>query len=89
MDAEEILRTFYGQVVFSRGPKGWARPFDPDAFRGVKLLEPLVDAATGEVVAEAGHQTDRPRARKHRREAPRKCWSAAPTCSAGSWPRTW
>ena len=34
-------------------PKGWARPFDPDAFRGVKLLEPLVDAATGEVVAEA------------------------------------
>ena len=44
---------FYGQVVFDRTPKGWARPFDPDAFRGVKLLEPLVDAETGEVVAEA------------------------------------
>ena len=53
MDAEEILTYFYGQVVFDRTPKGWARPFDPDAFRGVKLLEPLVDAATGEVVAEA------------------------------------
>jgi len=53
MDDEEILSYFYGQVVFTHTPKGWARPFDPDAFRGMKLLEPLVDAATGEVVAEA------------------------------------
>ena len=53
MDAEDILGFFYGQVVFTRTAKGWARPFDPDAFRGMKLLEPLVDAATGEVVAEA------------------------------------
>jgi DNA-directed RNA polymerase subunit beta len=53
LDAEAILANFYGQVVFTRGPKGWARPFDPDAFRGMKLLEPLVDAETGEVVAEA------------------------------------
>jgi len=53
MDAEEILNFFYGQVVFTRMAKGWARPFDPEAFRGIKLLEPLVDAETGEVVAEA------------------------------------
>ncbi len=53
MDPEEILSTFYGQVVFTQTPKGWARPFDPDAFRGMKLLEPLVDAQTGEVVAKA------------------------------------
>ncbi len=53
MDQEEILSTFYHQVIFDRTPKGWARPFDPDAFRGVKLLEPLIDAATGEVVADA------------------------------------
>jgi DNA-directed RNA polymerase subunit beta len=53
MDAEEILHFFYNKVVFTRGPKGWARPFDPEAFRGMKLLEPLVDAETGEVVAEA------------------------------------
>jgi DNA-directed RNA polymerase subunit beta len=53
MDQEEILNTFYNQVIFDRTPKGWARPFDPDAFRGVKLLEPLIDAATGEVVADA------------------------------------
>src|SRR6202051_2515408 len=53
MDAEEILSYFYGQVVFTRTSKGWARPFDPDAFRGIKLLEPLVDADTGEVVADS------------------------------------
>ncbi len=54
MDAEEILAFFYGQVMFRRTDSGgWARPFDPEAFRGVKLLEPLVDADTGEVVAEA------------------------------------
>ena len=53
MDAEEILSVFYGQVVFTRTSKGWARPFDPDAFRGIKLMEPLVDAQTGEVVADS------------------------------------
>jgi len=52
MDAEEILGAFYGKVVFHRGPKGWSRPFDPEAFRGMKLAEPLVDAKTGAVVAE-------------------------------------
>ncbi|HYZ33924.1 MAG TPA: DNA-directed RNA polymerase subunit beta, partial [Crenalkalicoccus sp.] len=52
MDAEEILGAFYGQVVFTRGPKGWSRAFDPDAFRGIKLAENLVDARTGEVAAE-------------------------------------
>ncbi len=52
MDPEEILSRFYTQVVFERTAKGWARPFDPDAFRGIKLLEPLIDAATGEIVAD-------------------------------------
>src|SRR5271170_3135076 len=52
MDQEEILSRFYTQVIFDRTAKGWARPFEPEAFRGVKLLEPLVDAATGEIVAD-------------------------------------
>ncbi|HEY6432114.1 MAG TPA: DNA-directed RNA polymerase subunit beta [Acetobacteraceae bacterium] len=64
MDAEEILSYFYGQVVFDRTQKGWARPFDPDAFRGVKLLEPLIDAATGEVVADADAKLTARQARK-------------------------
>ncbi len=54
MDAEEILSYFYEQVVFTRTPKGWARPFDPEAFRGITLAESLVDADTGETVVEAG-----------------------------------
>jgi DNA-directed RNA polymerase subunit beta len=51
MQPEEILAAFYKQVVFTQSPKGWARPFDPDAFRSMKLFENLVDAETGEIVA--------------------------------------
>ncbi|MBV8577196.1 MAG: DNA-directed RNA polymerase subunit beta, partial [Acetobacteraceae bacterium] len=64
MDAEEILNFFYDQVVFTRTPKGWARPFDPEAFRGAKLLEALVDADTGAVVAEADTKLTARAARK-------------------------
>ncbi len=64
MDAEEMLGYFYGQVVFDRTAKGWARPFDPDAFRGVKLLEPIIDAETGEVVADAEAKLTQRQARR-------------------------
>ncbi len=64
MDQEEILSYFYNQVVFEKGPKGWARPFDPEAFRGVKLLEPLIDASTGEIVADADAKLTPRQARK-------------------------
>ncbi len=64
MEQEEILRNFYGQVVFDYTAKGWARPFDPDAFRGVKLLEPIVDAETGEVVADADAKLTQRQARR-------------------------
>ncbi|MBR0655679.1 DNA-directed RNA polymerase subunit beta [Plastoroseomonas arctica] len=64
MDAEEILSHFYGQVPFTRGPKGWSRPFDPDSFRGVKLAEPLVDAKTGAVIAEKDSKLTARAARK-------------------------
>ncbi|MBV1834326.1 DNA-directed RNA polymerase subunit beta [Novacetimonas pomaceti] len=52
MSPDEILGYFYGQVEFIKSEKGWARRFDPEAFRGQKLLEPLVDADTGEIVAQ-------------------------------------
>ncbi len=64
MDAEEMLGYFYGQVVFDRTAKGWARPFDPDAFRGIKLLEPIIDAETGEVVADAEAKLTQRQARR-------------------------
>ena len=64
MDGEEILSFFYGQVPFTRTPKGWARPFDPEAYRGITLAESLTDADTGEVVAEAGAKLTTRTARK-------------------------
>ena len=64
MDAEEILNFFYGQVMFTRTPKGWARPFEADGYRGITLAEPLVDSDTGEVVAEAGAKVTQRVARK-------------------------
>ena len=64
MDAEEILSVFYGQVVFTHTAKGWSRPFDPEAFRGLKLLEPLYDAETGEMVADAEAKLTQRSARK-------------------------
>ena len=64
MNAEEILGYFYRQVVFDRTEKGWARPFDPEQYRGQKLLEPIVDAQTGEVVAEVDAKLTLRQARK-------------------------
>jgi DNA-directed RNA polymerase subunit beta len=64
LDSETILNFFYGQVTFTRTAKGWARPFDPEAFRGLKLLEPMIDADTGEVVAEADAKLTARTARK-------------------------
>ena len=56
MDPEEILGNFYGQVLYTRTSKGWARPFEADAYRGITLAEALVDADTGKTVAEAGNK---------------------------------
>ena len=69
MDAEEILNAFYRQVVFeqvrdTQGDLAWARPFDVEAFRGVKLSENLVDADTGEIVAKTDEKLTARAARK-------------------------
>ncbi|MBK1625498.1 DNA-directed RNA polymerase subunit beta [Afifella marina] len=54
MDGEEILSTFYDIVTATRGDNGWIVPFDPEKLRGTKASEDYVDAASGEVVVEAG-----------------------------------
>ncbi|MCU4158966.1 DNA-directed RNA polymerase subunit beta [Acidiphilium sp. AL] len=69
MDPEEILNTFYGQVAFTRtkdaeGATAWARPFEPETFRGAKLVEDLIDAETGAVVAKAEDKLTARAARK-------------------------
>jgi DNA-directed RNA polymerase subunit beta len=54
MDGEEVLRTFYRQVVYKRAKEGWRVPFDANRMRGYKAVNDLVDADSGKVVVEAG-----------------------------------
>ena len=58
MDGEEILGTFYDSIPFEKrtekGADGWATPYRPDRWRGVKPEFPLIDADTGEEIAPAG-----------------------------------
>jgi len=64
MTAEEILAYFYDTLTFERDEKGWKIPFDADRLRGVKLLNDLVDADSGEVMLEAGTKVTQRAARK-------------------------
>ncbi|WP_297327789.1 DNA-directed RNA polymerase subunit beta [uncultured Bartonella sp.] len=54
MDGQEILSTFYNTVTFKRAKDGWRIPYSAERYKGMKLLADLVDADTGEVVAQAG-----------------------------------
>jgi DNA-directed RNA polymerase subunit beta len=52
---EEICDTYYNEVKYSfKNDNKWSTPFFPARFRGIKPLYDLVDAKTGEVIAEAG-----------------------------------
>jgi len=54
MSPEEILDYFYDKVTFRAAGDGWKTEFRPDRMRGVKLSLDLIDAETGNVLAEAG-----------------------------------
>ncbi|MGD1868450.1 MAG: DNA-directed RNA polymerase subunit beta [Neomegalonema sp.] len=54
LDQEGIMKTFYDIVPYTKGKKGWTVPFDVERLKGVKPDHDLVDAKSGEVVAEAG-----------------------------------
>ena len=54
MSSEEILDSFYGRVTYVRRKGGWCVPFDRESWRGVKPTFDLVNAASGEVMVEAG-----------------------------------
>ncbi len=54
MDGEEILRTFYNTVAYTREGDGWRLPFDPERMKGMKASVDIIDADSGEVVLEAG-----------------------------------
>ncbi len=55
LNQEEICETYFQQVNYrlNEGNK-WSMPFYPSRYRGVKPLFDLIDADTGEVIAEAG-----------------------------------
>ncbi len=57
MDGEEILTTFYDVVPYVKregAEGGWATPYKPERWRGVKPEFPLIDADSGDEVAPAG-----------------------------------
>lgn len=57
MSNEEILKTFYDTVVYTRidgKNSGWKTPFNAERMRGIKLTYDLVNAVDGKVVMDAG-----------------------------------
>ena len=53
MSSEEILDVFYGKIDYTASKNGWQTAYDADRLRGQKLTHDLVDAKSGDVVAEA------------------------------------
>jgi DNA-directed RNA polymerase subunit beta len=56
MDGEEILSTFYDKLSYQRAGDHWRIPYNAERFRGLKTVNDLVDADTGEIVVEAGRK---------------------------------
>ena len=55
LDQEKICKEYYNDVSFSLGDNNqWSTPFFPARFRGVKPSFDLINAKTGEIIAEAG-----------------------------------
>ncbi len=54
LDQEGIMKAYYDTVTFKHSKKGWATKFFPERIRGTKPPYDIVNAKTGEVIAEAG-----------------------------------
>jgi len=64
LDQEGIMDAYYDTVTYKQdGNRGWVTKFFPERVRGTRPSFDLVDAATGEVIAEAGKKVT-PRAVK-------------------------
>ncbi len=64
MDGEEILSTFYKSIAYEKRDAGFATPYRPENWRGVKPDYPLIDADTGEEVAPVGIKVSARNAKK-------------------------
>ncbi|MEQ8968753.1 MAG: DNA-directed RNA polymerase subunit beta [Azospirillaceae bacterium] len=56
MSKEEVLGAFYDRLTYTAAKGGWRTAFDAERMKGVKLIADLVDADSGETVAEAGQK---------------------------------
>ncbi len=64
MDQEEILDEFYERVPHTRVEGGFAAPYDPERYKSIKLTSDLINADTGDVVAEIGKKLSARAAKK-------------------------
>ncbi|MEL6584602.1 MAG: DNA-directed RNA polymerase subunit beta [Pseudomonadota bacterium] len=60
---DEIMDAYFNTVTYRELKEGWAAPFYPERIRGTKPMHDIVDAASGEVIFEAGKKVT-PRAVK-------------------------
>ena len=55
MTTEEIFGEFYQTKIYTKTKDAWKTPFDPEGYQsGVKIINDLINAKGGKVVAEAG-----------------------------------
>ena len=54
MSKEEILSSFYTNILFKRAKSGWTTAFDGESLKGQKILTKLIDAKTGKSVVDEG-----------------------------------
>ena len=54
LDQEGIMKHYYDTISYKVNKKGWSTKFFPDRIRGTKPTFDIVNAKTGEVIAEAG-----------------------------------
>jgi DNA-directed RNA polymerase subunit beta len=64
MSREEILNTFYEQVIYTEIKGAWKTAFDPERWRSGKLTRDLINADTMEVVLAAGEKMSPRKAHK-------------------------
>ncbi|KIT15265.1 DNA-directed RNA polymerase subunit beta [Jannaschia aquimarina] len=69
MDQEAIVNTYYDTVTYTqRKGEGWATRFFPERLSGSRPAMDVIDAATGEVVVEAGKKVTPRQVKKLREE---------------------
>jgi len=56
LDGQEILSTYYNTITYARDGENWRTDFNVERYSGNKLISDLVDADSGEVVAESGRK---------------------------------